>query len=193
MANQGQVTQLLLRYKNGENDAFGELMTLMYDEVHHLARYHMQKEYRKGHTMGATALVNEAFLKLVKQQSLDASHRKEFMAIASRIMRNILVDHARARSRQKRGGGIEAVPIAHVEFLLGDSEAEEILALDEALNRLAEINERAAQVIQYRFYGGLTLEETGDLLGVSVKTVQRTWNTARAWLRKEVGSELPAC
>ena len=192
MANQGQATRLLLRYKSGEEDAFGELMTLLYAEVHQLAQFHMQKEYRKGHTLGATALVNEAFLKLVNQQSLEVSQRSEFMAVASRIMRNILVDHARARSRLKRGGGMEQVPLSNVEFILGESEVEEILALDEAIDRLATINERAAQIIQYRFYGGLTLDETADLLGISVKTVQRTWKTARAWLRNEVGHTLPA-
>ena len=192
MADPGQITALLVRCKTGEKEALGALMSLLYDELYDLADRHMQKEFRRGHTLGATALVNEAYLKLVSKNTLAASHRNEFLAFASQTMRHILVDYARTKKRMKRGGGVQPVELERVEHLLTSKEADEVLALDEALNDLAAINERAALIIQYRFYGGLTLHETAELLGVSVKTVQRTWDAARAWLRNKVSQELLA-
>jgi RNA polymerase sigma factor (TIGR02999 family) len=164
-------------------------MPLLYDELHLVARQRLRKE-RPGHTLGATALVNEVYLKLVNQKQLEVSDRNGFMAVASRTMRNILVDYARSRNRLKRGGGQAAIPLDEVEGFLSEREAVEVLALDAALNRLAETDERAGQVVQYRFFGGLTLEETADVMGVSKRTVQRSWTVAKAWLRKEVASEL---
>ena len=190
MAEQGQITQLLVKCKDGKDDALAELVSLMYGEIYEIAQHHMQNEFRSDHTLGATALVNEAYLKLVKQKKLDINQRSEFLAVASRTMRNVLVDYARARKREKRGGGQKPIPFEKVEHLLTLKEANEVLALDELLDQLSAINERAALIVQYRFYGGLSLEDTADLLGVSVKTVQRSWNTARAWLRNKVSKEL---
>jgi len=191
MEEQGQITRLLVKCKDGNDDAaLAEVVSMMYSEIYEIAQHHMQGEFRKDHTLGATALVNEAYLKLVDQKKLDMNHRTEFLAVASRTMRHVLVDYARARKRAKRGGGQTPVQLEKVEHLLTLKEADEVLALDETLDQLAIINERAAQVVQYRFYGGLSLEETADHLGVSVKTVQRTWNTARAWLRNKVAKEL---
>jgi RNA polymerase sigma factor (TIGR02999 family) len=185
----GQVTQWLVRLSEGDEEALEGLMPLLYDELRSMARLHLRNE-RSGHTLSPTALVNEVYLKLVRQQQIQAEHRTQFLAFASRTMRRILVDYARTRRRIKRGGGRQPVPLDEVEGFLSNQEADEVLALDEALTRLEAVNERASQVVQYRFYSGLTLEETAEVLGVSVKTVQRAWLTARAWLRKEITREL---
>jgi RNA polymerase sigma factor (TIGR02999 family) len=163
-------------------------MPLMYDELRSLAGRHIRREYHN-HTLCATELVNEVYLKLVNQQRLDAGHRKQFIAMVSQTMRNFLIDYARTKKRLKRGEGIAPVPLKDVEHFLTNQEADEILALDEALVRLEQLDERAAKVVQYRFYGGLTLQETADTLGLSVKSVQRGWIAGRAWLRKEVSGE----
>jgi RNA polymerase sigma factor (TIGR02999 family) len=185
----GQITRWLVRLREGDEAALERLMPLLYDELRGMARRHLRHE-RPGHTLNPTALVNEVYLKLVQQQQIQAEHRTQFLAVASRTMRRILVDYARTKKRLKRGGGQSPVPLNDVEAFLTDSEADEVLALDEALNRLATFNERASQVVQYRFYSGLTLDETAAVLAVSVKTVQRDWLAARAWLRKEVTADL---
>jgi RNA polymerase sigma-70 factor (ECF subfamily) len=157
----------------------------LYDELRTLAHAHLRGE-RTGHTLSTTALVHEAWLRLTSQLGLSALPRSEFFGAASRTMRRILVDHARARNRTKRGGGATHVPLDQVEPLLTDRESEELEALDDALERLATINPRGALVIERRFFGGLSLEEVADSLGLSRKTVQREWIAARAWLRKEI-------
>ena len=144
----------------------------------------------RGHTLGATALVNELYLKFVQQQQLSSRDRNEFMAMASTAMRNILVDYARAKKRQKRGGEYDRVPLQEVDAFLSDEEADEVLVLDKAMNRLKEFDDRAFQVVQFRFFGGRTLDETAELMGVSKRTVQRSWTIAKAWLRKEVAGEV---
>ncbi len=190
MATQGPITVLLERYRMGDQGALDDIVPMMYDELYQLARLHMNREYRKGHTLSATALVNEAYLKLSQQQAVEASHRTDFIAVASRTMRNILVDHARAKKRLKRGGGAQMISIDETAFPLTDQEADEVLELDAAIDRLAALDERASLVVQYRFYGGLTLEETAEVLDISVRSVQRSWTIAKAWLRKEVAREL---
>lgn len=187
----GAITALLHRYKQGEAQVLEDIVPLVYDELYALARQHMNHEFRKGHTLSATALVSEAYLKLARQEGLDASHRADFMAIASRTMRNILVDHARSRNRLKRGGGDANVPLDDVAFFLSDQEASEVLELDAAIERLTALNANAGTVVQYRFYGGLSVEETAEVMNRSVRSVQRDWTTARAWLRKEVTQNLP--
>lgn len=184
----GQVTQWLTRLREGDEAALERLMPLLYDELRAMARRHLRHE-RSGHTLNPTALVNEVYLKLVQQRQIQAAHRTQFLAVASRTMRRILVDYARTRKRLKRGGGQQPVSL-NDEVFLSTQEAGEVLALDEALDRLTAINERASQVVQYRFYSGLTLDETAEVLGVSAKTVQRDWLFARAWLRKEVAADL---
>lgn len=189
MTTPGEVTRWLRRLHEGDQVALDHLMTLLYDELRDLARHQLRHE-RTGHTLTPTALVSELYLKLIQQDRLHAVYRTQFMAIASRSMRRILVDYARTRKRLKRGAGREAVPLEEVEEFLAVPEAEEVLALDDALDRLAAISSRAADVVCYRFYAGLTLEETAEVLEVSAKTVQRDWLTARAWLRNEIALEL---
>jgi RNA polymerase sigma factor (TIGR02999 family) len=166
-----------------------ELVATHYEELRGLAHALMRRE-RPGHTLDTTGLVNEAYLRLAGQVGLDDQERTRFFAIATNTMRRILVDHARSRGRQKRGGGAQPVPLDEVASLLTADEADELLALDDALDRLERANPRGSDVVKYRFFGGLTLEETAQLLGVSTKTIQREWLAARAWLRKEVARDL---
>lgn len=166
-----------------------EVVPQLYDELRRLARAHLRRE-RAGHTLGTTALVHEAYVRLTGHAGLAADDRTRFFAVASNTMRRVLVDYARERQRLKRGGGAAAVSLDEVEPFLSEDEAEELLALDDALDRLAALNPRAASVVQHRFFGGFTLEETASLLDVSLKTVQRDWLAASAWLRKEVALDL---
>lgn len=165
------------------------LVSALYDELRVLARSHLRRE-QTGHTLDTTALVNEAYLRLAGQSGLTGVDRSRFFAIASNTMRRILVDHARTRKRQKRGGGEIALSLDDAEPFLSDREADEMLALNEALDRLAQVNPRGSEVVQLRFFAGLGVEEAAGVLGVSSKTVQRDWLVARAWLRKEVTSDL---
>lgn len=165
------------------------LVPRVYDELRRLARRHLRAE-RRGHTLRTTALVHEAYLRLAEQHSLEGSERVQFFAAASTTMRRVLVDYARRHKRLKRGGGGEHVALDEVAELLTDEDCTELVALDDALDRLARMNPRAAAVVQSRFFVGLSLDETAGMLGVSSKTVQRDWIAARAWLRKEVAYEL---
>ena len=183
------ITQWLERLGQGEKGALERLIPLLYDELRRVARLRLRGE-RDGHTLGTTALVHETYLRLLGQRRIQAADRDEFLGVAAATMRRVLVDYARARQRRKRGGGEVVVPLDEVEPLLPDQEAEELLALNEALERLAAAHPRAAQVVEQRFFGGLSLEETAELHGISTKTVQRDWEAARAWLRKEVSSAL---
>jgi len=185
------VTEALARLGTGDEAALPELIGLLYRDLHDIARRQLRQE-RQGHTLGPTALVNEAFLKLSRDIRIDAASRTRFLAAASVSMRRVLVDYARARTRDKRGGGQATVPLDEAEIadLMTVREAEEVLALEDALSRLEAADKRSAHVVQLRFYGGFSMEEIAESLGVSVKTVQRTWLAARAWLRKEVGHEL---
>ncbi|MEZ4647739.1 MAG: ECF-type sigma factor [Candidatus Eisenbacteria bacterium] len=178
----------------GDSAALDRVVRCLYDELRALARAHLRGE-RGGHTLQATALVNEAYLRLSREHRIGAESRSQFLAVAATTMRRILVDYARTRGRKKRGGGAIHVPlesgaIGEDDFLLSEDEADELLALEDALTRLGEVNERAAKVVEHRFFAGLSLEETGELLGVSTKTIQRDWIAARAWLRKEVARDL---
>lgn len=185
----GQITVWLRRLREGDDDAFEYLVPLVYDELHKLARSHLRRE-RRGHTLGATALVNEVYIKLVGQHVIDAADRVQFFGIAGGTMRRFLCDYARMRKRLKRGSGRRPIPLEDVEPFLSDEEADEVLGLDEALERLAEIDPRGSEVVQHRFFSGLTLEETAEALGVSLRTVQRDWTAARAWLRKEITQDI---
>jgi len=189
----GQVTQLLAEWRAGDPAALERMAPLVYDELRQVARRQLRRE-SAGHTLSATALVHEVYLRLVQQHRLAAIDRQGFLAIAGAIMRRILVDHARARARLKRGGRAspEALDSIAEPPLLSDVEVEEVLAIDRALERLAQLDDRAHRVVEHRIFGGLTLEETAQALGVSTKSVQRSWSTARAWLRKEIGGEVRA-
>lgn len=180
-----EVSEWLGRLQEGEPGALDELVPRLYEELRRVARGRLRGE-RRNLTLTTTALVHEAYLKLRQQRRIDSAGRTRFLAIAGVTMRRILVDYARARRRAKRGGGSSPVPLEEVEAFLTDAEAEEVIALDEALERLARVDPRGAEVVTHRFFTGLTLEESADVLGVSSKTVQRSWLAARAWLRKEV-------
>ncbi len=167
------------------------LFPLLYDQLKIVAKARLAQE-APGHTLGPTALVHEAYMRLAEREKLLPEDRRHFFAIASQTMRRILIDHARARKRQKRGLGQVPLTLDEVQALMTESVADELIALDEALDRLAAANPRAAQVVERRFFGGLSLEETSMTLGVSLKTVQRDWLLARAWLRKEIDRDLPS-
>ncbi|MEZ4455724.1 MAG: ECF-type sigma factor [Gemmatimonadales bacterium] len=183
------MTACLARLRAGDAEALDRLLPLVYDELRAMAGGQLKRE-AAGHTLSATALVHEAYVRLADRDRLDADDRGEFLAIAAQSMRRVLVDHARTRKRQKRGAGQVPVSLDAVEHLVSDQSAEELIALDEALERLAAANPRAAQVVERRFFAGLTLEETATSLGTSLKTVQRDWTAARAWLRKEIAAGL---
>lgn len=186
---EGDVTALLSQLAHGGPEALDRLIPVVYDELRDLARNHLRIEM-PGHTLQTTALVNEAYLRLSRERKIPAESRVQFFGVASHAMRRVLVDYARKRKSAKRGGGQVPVDLDSVESFLGAEEADELLALDRALDRLKEISPRATEVVQHRFFGGLTLAETADLLGVSVKTVQREWLTARAWLQKDVAQSM---
>jgi RNA polymerase sigma factor (TIGR02999 family) len=184
------VTQLLIDWTAGHEDALERLMPLVYDDLKRRARAHLSRE-RPGHTLQATALVNEAYMRLVDQQRVQWQNRAQFVAIASRMMRRILVDHARTTKRSKRGGGAPKVALDDVDIAAGTPDLD-FEALDQALTMLAALDQRQAQVVELRFFGGLTNEETGQALGISVATVKREWDMARAWLRNRLSSEEPS-
>ena len=183
------LTIWLSRMSEGDPAALDQVMRLLYDEMRLLARQRLSGE-RPDHTLAATALVNEMYLKLAAHRRIKAADRVQFLGVAAVTMRRVLVDYARTRKRAKRGGGEQPLPLDEVEPFLSHAESDEILALDAAISRLATLDQRAARVVEQRFYAGLTVEETAELLGVSGKTVQREWVAARAWLRKEVRREL---
>jgi RNA polymerase sigma factor (TIGR02999 family) len=189
----GQVTRFLDEWRAGDAQAVERLVPLLYDELRQLARRLLRRE-SAGHTLSATALVHEVYLRFLRQRQLAAIDRDGFLAIAGATMRRVLVDHARARQRQKRGGRRKPEPLdAHAEpALLLPLEVEEVLAIDTALGRLRQLDERSAQVVECRVFGGLTLEETARVLDLSTRTVQRSWTTARAWLRKELDGRAAA-
>ena len=190
MSTAGQVTVLLQALSEGKTNALDELHALLYDELRVLARNQLRNE-RKGHTLNPTALVNEAYIRLARHDAINAAQRTQFFAIAGTTMRRILVDYARMRNSKKRGEGQPHVNLDDAAYYLTDREADEVIALEDALKDLTTINKRASRVVEYRFYCGLSNQETAQLLDISSKTVQRDWLFARAWLRKEVHVALP--
>jgi RNA polymerase sigma factor (TIGR02999 family) len=179
-----QVTQLLVRWREGDRRALDELMPLVYTELHRLAAHYMRGE-RPGHTLQTSALVNEAYLRLAGHEDIQWQDRAHFFAVAARAMRRILVDHARRRGNQKRGGDMHKVALDEA-LVVSDERAAEVVALDDALARLAEIAPRKSQLVELRFFGGLGIEETAEVLQVSPGTVMRDWTFAKAWLRREM-------
>jgi RNA polymerase sigma factor (TIGR02999 family) len=197
------VTQLLAQWRAGSDEALAQLSSVLYDELRRLAQRHLRRE-RRDHTLQRTALVNEAFMRLVAQRSVDWQNRAQFFALASSLMRRILVDHARGRQADKRGGGVRplsldemqarrtgegdprpaSVPAAlqHLDADVG----EDVVAIDRALDRLAELDPRQAKIVEMRYFAGLTVDETAEALELSPATVKREWAMARAWLRCEL-------
>ena len=184
-----EVTALLLAWSAGDESALERLAPLVYDELHHAAHRYTARE-RAGHTLQTTALVNEVCLRLVKAQDVNWQDRAHFFAVCARMMRRILTDFARSRRYLKRGGGAALVPFD--EFLLpAGPQQTSLLALDDALTALAGFDMRKCQVVELRFYGGLSVEETASVLDVSVETVQRDWRLAKVWLMRELNGEPP--
>jgi RNA polymerase sigma factor (TIGR02999 family) len=198
---QQPVTQLLAQWRDGDERAFAQLSALMYEELRQLAQRHLRRE-RSNHTMQKTALVNEAFIRLVGQQSVDWQSRAHFIGLASKLMRRVLVDYARARLADKRGSGVGVLSLDAMATPDADEAPdttptalqhldahtqEEVSAIDQALVRLEQIDQRQAQIVEMRYFGGLTVEQTAEAIGISEATVKREWTLARAWLRRELG------
>jgi RNA polymerase sigma factor (TIGR02999 family) len=181
------ITELLVAWERGDDEALRHLAPLVYEELRSLAAAHLRGE-RPGHTLQPTALVHEAFLRLSEQRRRQWKERRQFYAVASRLMRHVLVDHARGRRAAKRGGDVTRVEVTSLDNLPSPPEVFDVLALDEALTRLAALQPRLAKVVELRFFGGLEVEETADLLNCSPRTVKRDWALARAWLIRELGA-----
>jgi len=179
------VSTLLRAWSDGDQAALENLTPIVYEELRRLARYYMGRE-RSGHSLQATALVNEAYLKLVDCKRMRWENRAHFFAVSAQLMRRILVDHAR-RHNQKRGAGVQHVELED-SAIVGATRDEDLVALDEAMLALAQIDARKAQVVELRFFGGLSVEESAEVLKVSPVTVMRDWSTARAWLYREINS-----
>jgi RNA polymerase sigma factor (TIGR02999 family) len=184
--SQRQVTQLLLDWSDGDQDALNKLIPLVYQELKRMARYYMRRE-RADHTLQTSALVNEAYIRLVDYKKMRWQDRAHFFAVAAQAMRRILVEHARGRTRAKRGGEVRKVSLDEAATL-ADGKAADMVALDDALNGLAEFDPRKSQIVELRYFGGLNIEETAEVIGVSPATVKREWNTAKIWLHREITS-----
>ena len=181
----GEVTRLLAELSNGNAEAEARLIPLVYDHLHRLAASYMSGE-RPDHTLQATGLVNEAYLRLVSQETTQWRDRRHFFGIAARLMRQILVEHARARYAAKRGGAAQTFVSMEEEPDLSSARSRELLQLDDALQCLDRLDPQQARVVELRFFGGLTVEETAEVLGISPRTVKRDWAVARAWLHGEL-------
>src|SRR6266567_5030251 len=179
-----EVTKLLKDWSGGDETALDKLMPLVYDELHRLAHQHMQRE-KPGHLLQTSALINEAYVRLVDQPLIQWENRSHFFGIAARLMRRILVDDARKRNSAKRGGSLIQVPLEEATSL-ADEQSANVAALDDALKLLETIDARQGQIVELRFFGGLSIEETANVLQVSPGTVMRDWTFARAWLRNEM-------
>ena len=185
-ANSETVTQLLQDWSQGNQQALEELLPLIYDELRRLAHNFLYSE-RPGHTLQTTALAHEAYLKLIDQKSVHWQNRAHFFAIAAQAMRRILIDSARRHAAQKRGGAAEKVSLAEVANISAGSPTD-LLALDDALNRLAALDQDQSRIIELRYFGGLTIEETAEVMKSSPATVKREWQMARAWLYQELNA-----
>jgi RNA polymerase sigma factor (TIGR02999 family) len=188
-AGNGDVTRLLADWSNGDRRALDELLPLVYEELRHLANAYLRRE-RDGHTLQSTALVHEAFLRLVNQRDVHWRGRAHFFGIAAQMIRRILVDHARAQRAAKRGAGAvrleldDAIAVAHQRDL-------DLIALDDALGRLAMLDARQSRIVELRFFAGLSVEDTAEVMAISTATVKREWASARAWLFREVADTAP--
>src|SRR6266545_3910170 len=178
-----EVTDLLLDWSNGSQAALERLTPLVYGELHRLAHQHMKRErrYQQAHTLQTSALVNEAYLRLIDQRDVRWQNRAQFFAIASRLMRRVLVDYARTQHRAKRGGRDDNLPLEEAIQVADDGNGVDLLALDEALTRLAEMDEQQSRIVELRYFSGLTIEETAKVLHISTASVKRDWNMAKAW------------
>jgi len=182
-----EITELLMRWKGGDQDALDRLTQLVYPELRRMARQYMNRE-NPAHTLQTSALINEAYLRLVDQQHTQWNDRLHFFAVAAQIMRHILIDHARRRHFAKRGAGAQHVPLDETSVIHQDRAAE-FVALDHALRRLADFDARKSQVVELKFFGGLTVEEIAEVMKLSPITIKREWRSAKAWLHLEISEE----
>lgn len=182
--SRSDITRILKKAGSGDDSALNRLLPLVYDELRALAESYLQRE-RPDHTLQATALVHEAYVRLVKQEEVEWQNRAHFFAVAARAIRRILVDHARTHQRVKRGGRHQRVQLDD-DILVTEGRGLDLLSLDEAMERLAELHERQSRIVELRFFGGLSAKETSAVLGVSARTVDADWSMARAWLRREL-------
>ena len=180
-----EITELLISWGNGDRAALDQLIPLVFADLKEIAHRRLRSE-RQGHTLQTTALVNEVYLKLVNERDLQWQNRAHFFAVAARLIRNILVDYARTKNYAKRGGGAVHVTLDEA-VMIADERTTDVLALDEALQALAAVDERKCKVAELRFFAGLSVEETAEVLKISPETVTRDWRMAKAWLRKELG------
>jgi RNA polymerase sigma factor (TIGR02999 family) len=182
-----EVTELLLAWSNGEKTALESLAPLVYNELHRLAHHYMSRE-RPDHTLQTSALVNEAYLRLVDQKRVQCQNRAHFFAISAQLMRQIRINHAQSRRCLKRGRGARKVSLDRA-IIVSEERSEDLLALDDALNELAKVDPRKSKVVELRFFGGLSVEESAEALDVSPVTVMREWRLAKAWLYRELSNE----
>src|SRR5215510_13806490 len=181
------ITQLLIKWRNGDHAALDELASQVYSELRRLARYYLSQE-RPGHTMQPSDLVQEAYLRLVDEKEIDWQNRAHFFGIAAMRMRHILVEHARSRQAAKRGAGEYRLSLSEADRLAGEGDVN-LLALDDALQRLEALDLQKSRIVELRYFGGLTIEETAEALRISTATVKRGWRMARAWLRSEISDK----
>jgi RNA polymerase sigma factor (TIGR02999 family) len=185
-SNSSEVTRLLVDLTGGNRDAVDQLLPLVYDELRRIAGGHLRGE-RVGHTLQATALVHEAYMKLVDQREVNWQNRAHFFGVAAQLMRRILIDYARSKQTGKRGGGFQRAELDEA-LMVGAERGSELLALDTALEALAQVDPQQAKIVELRFFGGLTVEETAEVIGISPATVKRDWSMAKAWLHREMAS-----
>jgi RNA polymerase sigma factor (TIGR02999 family) len=179
-----EVTRLLLAWRNGDQEALERLTPLVYGELRRMAHHFMRRE-RPDHTLQSSALVNEAYLRLIDCQQVDWQNRAHFFGIAAQMMRQILITHARSRARAKRGGALREVSFEETA-IVSVERAAELVALDDALNVLSAFDIRKSRIVELRFFGGLTNEEVGEVMGLSLRTIEREWRKAKAWLRRTI-------
>ena len=187
MSSQPNITALLNGYSRGDKDALDRLMPIVYDELRRQAARYLRRE-RAGHTLQTTALIHEAYVRLVDQRNVQWQNRAHFFGIAAQLMRRILVDHARTKKRVKRGGSGVRVSLGEATVAVKSQDLD-VVALDEALERLAQIDEQQSRVVELRFFSGLSVEETAEVMGISKATVKRDWSMAKAWLHRELSGE----
>jgi RNA polymerase sigma factor (TIGR02999 family) len=182
------VTEMLCEWSNGDREALDKLTPIVYDELRRQAARYLRRE-RANHTLQTTALVHEAYLRLIDQNRVHWQNRAHFFGIAAQMMRRILVDHARQTHRAKRGGDDVKLPLEEAMIIAADQGDVNLIALDEALDRLASNDPQQGRIVELRYFSGLSIEETAEVLGVSPATVKRDWNMAKAWLRREIRSQ----
>ena len=190
MSSSGEITSLLVDWRRGDQAAFERLLPLVYEELRRVARSHMRRE-RPDHLLQTTALVHEAYLRLVDQQSVQWNTRAHFFAVAAQVMRHILVDYARGRGRAKRGSGVADLPL-HDVAVLSDQRVDELMAVNSALETLSSLDPRKGKVFELRYFGGMSVDEAAEALNVSPATVARDWRLAKAWLRRKIGDGVSA-